>query len=62
MISVSDIMLSIKTVMSVLKVVTRIITAHHIRLSVILVIMSVSTLKTDVILYIGINSGCGRVV
>jgi hypothetical protein len=26
------------------------------------VIMSVSTLKTDVILYIGINSGCGRVV
>ena len=47
-------MLQIKTITSVLKIARYVITgitAHQIRLNVILVIMSVSTFKTDITLY-----------
>jgi hypothetical protein len=49
-------MIPIKTITSVLKVSIYIIIAHPIRLSVKLVIMSVSTFKTAVILYMYLSS------
>jgi len=44
--------LPVKTITSVLQASKYIITDHPIRLAVILVIMSVSTFKTDIILYL----------
>jgi hypothetical protein len=42
------------SVTSILKVLTYIITARHFRLTAIQMIMSVSTFKTDIILYVSI--------